>query len=272
MDSNKTIAYISGIVVLAVIAIMVFPFTIIGAGQRGIVTNMGRVSRTLTPGLHWVTPVIESVTKFDVQTQKVTVAASAASKDMQDVSTTIAVNYNVDSTKVAGLYVDIGTDFENRIIQPALQEAVKAATAQYTAEQLITRRPEVKDAILLALKSRLSKQYIMVSEVSITEFKFSASFNSSIEAKVKADQDALTAQNKLKQIQFEAQQKIATAKAEAEAISLKSEAANNEKYVSLMKIEVQKALADKWDGKSCTSNCFGEGLTNPLPLMNVMGK
>lgn len=260
--------------IYAIIAIVLFiifsPFTIISAGQRAVITNLGRVSRTVEPGIHWVTPLIESVHKFDVQTQKITVDASAASKDMQDVSTTVALNYNVKPNTIAGLYTEIGSDYENRIIQPALQEAIKAATAKYTAEELINQRPKVKDDIYNSIKKRLEVSYMAVTDVSITEFKFSPSFNASIEAKVKAKVDADASKNKLEQVKYEAEQTIAKAQAEAESIKLKSEAANNEKYVSLMQIEVQKELAAKWNGISCQNNCFGEGLTNPLPLMNVM--
>lgn len=255
---------ISFIVILIISAILM-PFTIVGAGERTVITRLGQVDRVLEPGMHWVTPLTESTHTFDVQTQKITVDSSAASKDLQDVSTTIALNFNVDPKGVAALYAEIGSDYDSRVIQPALQEAIKSATAKYTAEELITKRAMVKDEILASVKTRLMPSYIVVSDVSITNFKFSDSFNQSIEAKVKAEQDALTAKNKLEQVKFEAEQTVASARAESESIKMKSEAANNEKYVSLMKIEVQKAMAEKWNGVLPVNMYAGA----PLPLLNV---
>lgn len=255
---------IGGVLTILVFTILT-PFTIVGAGERTVVTRLGQVDRVLEPGMHWVTPLTESTHTFDVQTQKITVDSSAASKDLQDVSTTIALNFNIDPKGIAGLYSEIGSDYDSRVIQPALQEAIKSSTAKYTAEELITKRALVKDEILLAVKTRLAPSYIIVSDVSITEFKFSPSFNEAIERKVTAEQNALASKNLLEQKKYEAEQTIVTAKAESESIKMKSEAANNEKYVSLMKIEVQKAMAAKWNGVLPVNMYAGA----PLPLLNL---
>jgi len=250
-----------GLIVLGFIT----PFTIIGVGEKGIVTNFGSVSRTLDSGIHWLTPFSESVAKIDVQTQKEETETQAASADLQTVSTKLAINYNVDPAHVVELYTSIGTDYQSRIIDPAIQEAVKAATANYTAEQLITKRPEVTQSILDALKSKLSVNHIIVTSVSITNFDFSPQFNAAIEAKVTAEQNALAAKNKLDQVKYEADQTVASAKAQAESIRLQSDAANNDKYVNLKKIEVQLEMAKKWDGKLPVNMYAGA----PLPLLNV---
>lgn len=253
-------AYVVGTIVVIALILLLSPFTIVGAGERAVITSLGKVDRTLDSGMHWVTPIVESVHKFDVQTQKETVDASASSKDLQDVSTTVALNYNVKPDGVAALYVTIGDDFVERIVSPAMQEAVKSATAKYTAEELVTKREMVKSEIMSALKTRLESSYIEVSEVSITNFKFSESFNQSIEAKVKAQQDALTAENKLAQVKFEAEQRVATAQAEAEAIRIQAGAINSQggaDYVEMKRIE-------KWNGAGCTSYCGLESSTGLL--------
>jgi regulator of protease activity HflC (stomatin/prohibitin superfamily) len=264
-ESNRSsvnpMFYGVGVVVVIALMLLLSPFTIVGAGERAVVTNLGKVDRVLDSGMHWVTPITESVHTFDVQTQKATVDASASSKDLQDVSTTVAMNYNVNPDGVAALYVTIGEDFESRIVAPAMQEAVKGATAKYTAEELVTKRDKVKADILLALKTRLEASYIQVSEVSITNFQFSESFNQSIEAKVKAEQDALTAKNKLEQVKFEAEQRVATAQAEAEAIRIQAGAINSQggaDYVNLKAIE-------KWNGILPTQMIPG----GTVPFINV---
>lgn len=112
----------------------------------------------------------------------------------------------------------------SKIISPAIQESVKAATAQFTAEELISKRPDVNARMTELLKAKLDEQGINVVAVNIVNFQFSEAFDIAIEAKVRAEQEALTEQNKLEQIKFQAQQKVETAKWEAEAILLKAQA------------------------------------------------
>lgn len=247
----KLIVYGVAALIAIFIIVAVTPFTVIDAGERGVVTRVGAYARTVEPGIHWVTPLVESVVKFDVRTQKEQAEASAASADLQTVNATVAVNYNIDPVKVGDLYVRIGSDYKSRVIDPAIQEVVKASTAKYTAEELITKRALVTEEIQSALKERLGANDIQISSVSIVNFNFSESFNAAIEAKVTAEQDALAAKNKLAQIEFEAQQKIETAKADAEAIRIQAQAINSQggaDYVALKKIY-------QWDGHGCTSYC-----------------
>lgn len=274
MEDIKPGKYIAlGVLIVAVLFIG-FPllfgswFTV-NPGQQGIVLRLGSIQRIANNGFNFKIPYIESVVYMDTQTQKEQVNAEAASSDLQTVHTIVAVNYSIDAAKVKSLYTSIGEDYKFRVIDPAIQEAVKATTANYTAEQLITKRPEVQDGIKTSLIARLAPQFIDVSSVSIINFDFSDSFNAAIEAKVTAEQNALAAKNKLAQVQYEADQKVATAKADAESIRLQSDAANNEKYVNLKQIEVQLELAKHWDGKACTSNCWGTSAQSPLPILNV---
>lgn len=247
----KAAIWIVGGVVALAILFFIWPFAQIGAGERGVVTKLGAYEREMGPGLHWRTPFVEGVTNFNVQTQKEQVAATAASKDLQTVNATVAVNYNIDPNKVGTIFVNIGEEYKTKVIDPAIQEVVKAVTAGYTAEELITKRPTVTDEIQSQLTAKLATSNILVTGVSIINFDFSDSFNTAIEAKVTAQQNALAAQNKLQQIQFEAQQTIATAQAQAEAIKIQAQAINSQggaDYVALQKIK-------QWDGHSCVSYC-----------------
>lgn len=256
--------------VALMIAIAISPFTIISAGERGVVLRWGKVDRVLSEGVHWITPIVEDVEKLDVRIQKEEVDATAASKDLQSVSTKIALNYNLQPDKVGDLWTSIGKDYKNRILDPAIQESVKAATAKYTAEELITKRESVRDAIRTSLKERLSAENINVVEVSIVNFDFSADFNRAIELKVKAEQDALTAKNTLEKVKFEAEQKIAQAQAEAQSIKLQSEAAQNQKYVELKAIDVQMEFAKRWSGKYPDTYIVNSGTNSaPLPIITL---
>lgn len=242
--------------------ILVFgSFGTVSAGQRGVKTRFSKVVGIIDPGLYFKLPFVEDVTGMDVQTQKEQTDATAASSDLQDVNTTVAVNYNVDAGRVGDLFTNIGEDYGSRIIDPAIQEVVKAVTAKYTAEQLITKRTEVTDAIQNQLTDKLSGYYIHVATVSIVNFAFSGSFNQAIEAKVTAEQNALAAKNKLDQVKFEAQQKIETAKADAEAIRIQASAINSQggaDYVALQAIK-------QWDGHYPTTVMGG----STVPLIQL---
>lgn len=269
MNSENFVAgsFVVGIIgIMCVVLFFIFmPFTIISAGERGVVLHWGNVDRVLTEGIHWRTPVVEDVVKMNVSTQKEEVTASAASKDLQTVQAKVAVNYNLMADKVGDIYKVLQEDAVDRVVAPSIQEAVKSATAKYTAEELITKRELVKGDIQMALKERLAASFIQISNISITDFDFSAEFNKSIEAKVKAEQDALTAKNKLEQVKYEAEQSIAKAEAEAKSIRLQSDAANNDKYVKLKELDVRLEMAKKWDGK-LPVNMYA---SVPLPLLDI---
>lgn len=257
--------YLVGVAVLVgiVMVVVLNPFTTIGTGERGVVLDFGAFNgQVLTPGLHWVTPIKQDVVSVNVQTQKEETQVAAASKDLQSVSTTVALNYHLDPSKVGNIYQKIGLEYSSRIISPAMQEAVKAVTARFTAEELITRRQEVKEQIKALLLERLATEYIMVEEFAVVNFDFSESFNAAIEAKVTAEQQALAARNKLEQVKFEAQQKIETAKADAEMIKIQAAAVSaqgGEDFVKLQWIEAWKA-----GGSKVPNTLIGEGAQNFL--------
>lgn len=260
-----------GIVTLVALVLLVamWPFAQIDQTQRGVVLRNGALVRTMDPGLHWRTPLVEHVVKMNVSFVKEEVQAAASSKDLQNANTTVSINYQVDVSKVAQLYTEYENDHSDRVVAPAIQEAVKAATAKYTAEELVTKRELVKAEIGDSLKKTLSPHNIEVKEFFITDFKFSEQFNVAIEAKVKAEQDALKAQNDLKRVQFEADQRVATAEAEAKAIRLSSDAANNQRYIELKRLEVQQKFAEKWNGVGCQNNCWGVDAQQPIPFLNT---
>ncbi len=247
------------VVGLVVLIALFGSWTIIKPGEVGVVLRLGSVNRTISQGLNLKLPLLESVKKTNIQTQKEQTEAQAASADLQNVKTTIAVNYNVTSDKVAELYVKVGTSFGSTIIDPAIQEVVKSVTAKYTAEQLITKRNEVTDEIRTQLAAKLSLNDITVSGVSIVNFDFSTSFNNAIEAKVTAEQNALAAKNKLDQVKYEADQRIAEANGEAQAIKIQATAIQQQGGADYIQLQALK----KWDGK------LPQYMTGAVPFVNV---
>ena len=202
-----------------IIASLIFgAFTTVPAGSRGVVIRFGAVTGTvLDEGLRAKVPFLDSVVLMSVQTQKYEANSSAVTNDLQDVSTTIALNWHLDAGVADEVYRSLGMEFIERIAAPAIQETIKQITAQYNAEDLILKRDEVKGAITDSLSNRLLDRGIVTETVSITNFQFSSTFTAAIEAKVAAEQAVLEATNKLERVKVEAQQAEAQAKGEANA-------------------------------------------------------
>lgn len=212
-----SIGIVIGIVVI-VISLIAGSFTTIPAGYRGVVIRFSAITGgILNEGLRTKLPFIDSVVKMSVQTQKYETDSSAITNDLQDVSTTIALNWHLDPGMAAEVYRTLGLEFIDRIAAPAIQETIKQITAQFNAEDLILRREEVKNAITNSLSSRLIDRGIITELVSITNFQFSETFTAAIEAKVAAEQAVLEATNKLERVKVEAQQREAEARGEADA-------------------------------------------------------
>ena len=235
---------ILGVAALFLVIVAAGAIVQVDPGYEGVVydNSVGILDTPLKPGIHLRTPFWQTVTQIEVRTQKNEVSAAASSKDMQDVSTVIAVNYHPTEGLTPILYQKIGLDYGPRVIAPVIQESVKAVIAQYTAEELITKRALVSQEISNTVTNKLANKYITIEAVSIVNFAFSPEFTKSIEDKQIAEQQALKAKNDLARIEVEAQQKIATAEAEAKAIEIKGNALkSNPELVAL-------EWVTKWDG------------------------
>jgi len=248
------------IVAVALFLVWVFsPFVIIGAGERGVVFNQlhGIENKILPEGFSFIIPVIQRVVKMDVRIRKSDTRATAASKDLQTVATEIVLNFHLFPDKVNKIYQEIGLDYEKRIIDPAVQEIVKAVCAEFTAEELITKRQLVKDEIKTSLHKRLTTSYISLDELNITDFQFSKIFNEAIESKQTAEQLALKAGRDLERVRIEGQQKVVQAKAEAESQRIQKE--------TISPIILQLRAIEKWDGK------FPQvlGGSGAMPFINI---
>ena len=249
---------LAAIVILIMVAIVASSSVkIVDAGNRGILTHWNAVDLTSAPldeGIHFVVPFQDEIIQMEVRTLKYDTSTRSASKDLQTVQTTVTVNYHPDPEKVHILYKEIGMNYENRVIQPAIDETVKQVSANYNAEELITKRPLVKADIENAIRERLEAFYVQTEVISITDFEFSPLFAKAIESKVEAEQKAQKAENDLIRIEVEARQhaaqaegnaqaNIAEASGEAEAIRIINNAlSTNPHYLEWLKTQ-------QWDGK-----------------------
>ena len=272
------IPIIIGIIIISIIAVS--SVRIVDAGNRGVLVQFGNVDTdaSLDEGLHFVVPFRDNIIQMEVRTQKQVETTDAASKDLQDVSTQVALNYHVNPDRAQVVYQQLGFDYDNRVIVPAIQESVKQVTARFNAEELITKREAVKDQIEEQITDRLAAFNIISDAISITDFQFSELFKSAVEAKVAAQQRALQAQNELRRIQIEAQQNeaqaigdqkaniaraegikqsnVLEAEGEAQAITIiDKQLMNNPTYLDWLK-------ATRWDGKlPLVTGGGGQGVT-----------
>ena len=240
MDSELNTKVIKRIIFWSVFSIVLLIFlfgswAVVSAGQVGVVTRFGAVNRVLDPGISLKFPIIESVHRMETRTQKEQVDAEAASKDLQDVKSQIALNYHLNGAKAVNVYQDIGEEYKDRVILPAMQEAFKATTAKFTAEDLIGKREQVKIIALDELKTRLSKYNIIVDDLNFVNFDFSTEFNAAIEAKQVAQQN-------LEKAKLEAATAVTQAQGQADAQkALKDTGSLTPEYLQFITIQ-------KWNG------------------------
>lgn len=241
---NRVVSFICTLIAGISLIVFMNGFYTVDAGQRGVVLSFGKVNEVVQPGLHFLIPIRDRVILVDVKTQKASAPANAGTKDLQVVETEVALNYHLDENRLGEIYSKVGTDVEGKVIDPRIQEVVKAVVARYSAEELLKMRDMVKKEISNQLRSSISEYHVIVEDTQITNFHFSAAFNQAIEAKQTAEQAALKAENDLKRIEVEAKQTIVEAEAEAEKIRIQAEAIQKQggkEYVQLKAIE-------KWDG------------------------
>ena len=258
----KSIVLIVGIVAALVLILVLNPFVTIGAGERGVVLNWGAFNgQVLDPGLHLRIPIAQAVVKMDVQTQKLEIEASEAySHDLQNVKIHSVVNYNLDPKEVGIIYQQYGLDAEARILQPNLEAAVKQTVAKYSAEELLSKRGEVTTEIESAFRQAIPNTFLVTKYALVNE-TFSEAYEAAIEQKQVAQQNAEKADNDLKRIKIEAEQRVAQATAEAEAIKIQAEAIQQQggaSYVNLKAVE-------KWDGHLPAQMIPG----GALPFLNL---
>src|ERR1051325_6733604 len=216
MGLNKLKILAAIITFIIIIVILSESVVIVQAGHRGVVLYVGAVeNRVLGEGLQFIIPFAEQVIQLEVRTLKFQADASAASNDLQEVATVIALNYHIDPNDANIVYQQLGADYADRIIAPTIQESVKASVAKFNAEELITKRETAKAVIAQAIRNTLSTRDITVETVFITDFKFSEAFANQVESKVVAFQKYLTEQNNLRAVQVVANQTVVQAQAQA---------------------------------------------------------
>lgn len=253
--TNKIKIAAAVVTIIVIIVILAESIVIVEAGHRGVVLYLGAVeNRVLGEGVHFITPFLEQVVQMEVRTQKFQAEATAASNDLQEVQTVIALNYRIDPQEANKIYQILGVNYADRVISPTIQESVKASVAKFNAEELITKRETAKSVIADAIRSTLSANDIQTQNVFITDFKFSDAFATQIEQKVVAFQKFLTEQNNLRAIEVVANQTVAQAEGQARANAARASGESEAINIITSKLRespeyLQWQAITKWNGQ-----------------------
>jgi len=230
------------LLIVVVFVLLLLSIFTVPAGRVGVVTRWGAVNRVAYPGLGFKIPIVESVKKMDVRTVKNQVDAAAASKDLQVVTAIIAVNYHLDGAYATNVYQGVGMNYDEVLIDPAVQNTFKAVTAKFTAEELITKRAEVSSLAQKALEEEMLAYHIIVENFNIINFDFSPEYNKAIEDKQVAQQSVQTAQQNLARTRVEAESRVVEAQGQADAqAALKNTGALSPEYLQYLALT-------KWNG------------------------
>lgn len=191
--------------------ILLNSFTTVNVGEKAVVTGFGQIKGTLSQGFHWINPFYDIHT-FNLRNNKYDTLANAGTVDIQKADVSVTVNFNIEESKVSEIYQTYGDDFMSKVFAQNVQEAAKSAAAKFTASELITKRDEFKAAFKDNLSTKMPN-IIAITDVAITNVDFSESFDKSVEDKVKAEQESLTAKANLEKKKYEADAIKVTAQA-----------------------------------------------------------
>ena len=243
------------IIALFILITIICSITTVPTGFVGIKTRFGQVQdAVIQEGFNFKLPYIEKIVKLDCRTQKTEYTMEASSKDLQKISNfKVAVNYNITKDTANDLYRKVGVDYKSIIVEPAIQEAMKATIANYTAEELITKRNEVSAFALEALFNKLQDSGITLTALNIIDLSFSEEFDKAVEEKQIVEQQTEKAKYELEKAKVENEKKIENAKAEAEVMKQQN-AQITDQYLRLKEIENQKAMIDKWNRSTTYNN------------------
>ena len=246
MSKKKFFILIPFFIILVLLLLLAFKS--VPTGYIGIRTVFGKANQNIVQeGLNFKIPFIERIVLIDCRAKKAEIDCSTASKDLQEVTLTVAINFNVIKDSAYDLYKNVGIRYESIIISPAILESVKSVTAQYTAEELITKRAEVSNKMQETLIAKIEHRGFSVLDFNITDLNFSDVYNQAIEKKQVAEQQAKQAEYELEKSKIENERKIAEAEANAKVMQVQNDS-TTESALRLKELEIKKNFIEKWDG------------------------
>lgn len=264
MSIGKIVGIVVGVLTIILLIVGIASVATVPTGYVGVKTRFGKVQDdVIQEGLNIKAPFIEKIVKIDCRTQKIETSSEGSTKDMQTVNVAIAINFNVNKDTANKLYREVGTDYNNIIINPAILEAIKSSMAGYTAEELITKRAEVSNKIQDNIINKIADKGFTVTEFNITNIDFSEQYDQAIETKAVKQQEVMTAQAELEKQKIQNEKEISEAEKDAKVMELQN-AQITDKTLKLKELEVQQKLVEKWNGQLPTTS-----LGDNIPMLNV---
>lgn len=252
-------------IALLLIITLFSSFTTVATGYVGVKTRFGKVQDdVITEGLNLKTPYIEKIVRINCKTQKIEQTTEASSKDLQTVTISIALNYNVNKQNANKLYQEIGTEFEEVVIKPSILESVKSIVAKYNAEELITKRAEVSNQIQELLTQKIENRGFDVTEFNTTNIDFSQEFDKAIETKAVKQQEVETAKAELEKQKIDNEKEISKAEKDAKVMELQNKQITDN-TLKLKQLEIQEKMINKWSG-NLPSTVLNENMMSMLNM------
>jgi regulator of protease activity HflC (stomatin/prohibitin superfamily) len=235
--------------VIAVVAaaIAFSSFFIVPPGEVAIKTRLGSIVDSYSEGLHFKVPFLESVTRFSIQIQRANIKTQAFSKDLQTMNAHLVVNHRIQKETAVSIFRNLGPNYVENIVDPAVQEVFKAIAARYSAERVISERNELVMEINKEVKERLTQKEIIVTDISVVDLDFTEQFLKAVEDKQVADQQAQMAGKLVEKAKRDAEQQIAKSRGEAEALRMQREQVTPQ-LIELRKVDAQLKAIEKWNG------------------------
>ncbi len=262
MNKDKMSLALAVLILTIIFIMFANPLAIVGVGERGVKVTLGRVSpQSFSEGVHFVTPFISKIKVMNVKTQKVNISTEVYTKDIQQAKISYVVNFNLQPENAYKMYRQVGMNYVDTILMPAVEGIIKDVVGKWNAQDLVANRASATKEILNKIQTQMKVRYVNVTSFQIIDIDYSDVFERAIESKVTAEQDALKAKNKTLQVQEEAKQKLISAQAEAQSMKIRATALSQNK--ALVEYEAVK----KWDGKLPEYM-----LGNSIPFINLNNK
>ncbi len=246
-----------------IILLFLMSFFVVPPGEVAVKTRMGKIVDSYDEGFHFKIPIIDSITKFSIQIQRADIKTDAFSKDLQTMEAHLVVNHRIRKDTVVSIFRNLGPNYVDNIVDPAVQEVFKSITAKYSAEKIIAERNLLVEELNKEVKDRLTKKEIIVTDISVVNLDFTDQFLKAVEDKQIAEQQAKMAEKLVEKAKKDAEQQIAKARAEAEALKMQRSAVSRD-LIELRKVEAKLKAIEKWNGVLPT---YVGG--NGIPFINV---
>lgn len=247
MEKDYTAKLLVPVIFVAALIVAFSAFFIVPPGEVAIKTRLGSIVDSYSEGMHFKLPIIESITKFSIQIQRADIRTQAFSKDLQTMTSHLAINHRIQKETVVSIYRNLGKDYVTSVLDPIAQELFKAITAKYSADTIIANRAALVEELNVVVKAKLQEKEIIITDISLVDLDFTDQFLKAVEDKQVAEQQAKMSEKLVEKAKKDAEQAIAKSRGEAEALRMQREQVTPQ-LIELRKVDAQLKAIEKWNG------------------------